>query len=63
MRFVIKSDIRATKITQKNDLGDSSNRCWKQIEKCNTILIDASDHDDIIEAIFRRSQLEYEEIR
>ena len=29
MRYIIKSYIRATKITKKKDLGDSSNRCWK----------------------------------
>ena len=63
MRYAIKSDIRATKITKQKDLGDSSKRLWKQIQKFNTILIDASDHEDIIEAMFRRSQLEYEETR
>ena len=63
MRYDFKSDIRVTKITKKKDLGDSSNRFWKQIEKFNIILINAFDHDDIAEAIFRRSQLEYEETR
>ena len=63
MRYVIKSDIRATKITKQKDLDESSNRFWKQIQKFNTILIDAFDHDNIIEAIFRQSQLEHEEKR
>ena len=63
MRYVIKSDIRATKITKQKDLDEFSNRFWKQIQKFNTILIDVSNHDDIIEAMFRRSQLEHEETR
>ena len=63
MKYVIKSDIRVTKITKQKDLDDSSNRFWKQIEKFNTILIDKFDHEDIIETIFRRSQLEHEETR
>ena len=61
MRYVIKSDTRAIKITKQKDLDESSNRFWKQIEKFNTIFTDASDHDDIIEVMFRRSQLENEE--
>ena len=63
MRYAIKSDIRATKITKQKDLAESSNIFWKHIQKFNTFLIDASDHDDIFEAIFRRSQLEHEETR
>lgn len=63
MRYVIKSYFIATKITKQKDLDESSNRFWKQIQKFNTILIDAFDHDDIIEAIFRRSQLEHEVTR
>ena len=63
MRYVIKSDTRATKITKQEDLDESSDRFWKQIKKLNTILIDAFDHEDIIETIYRRSQLEHEETR
>ena len=55
MRYVIESDIRPSKITKQEDLGDSSNRFWSQIEKCNTIVIHAFDRDDIIESIFGRS--------
>ena len=63
MRYIIKPNFRATKTTKKKCLSDSSNKFWKQIQKFNTILIDASDHEDIIEAMFRRSQLEHEETR